>query len=317
MVEGNSCRSRMLAGAAAPIAEAAPARTRQRQTVRWSAGDEPPRTRAPANATDCHFHIYDDRFPVAANATLRPLEAGIADFQALQARLGTSRCVLVQPSAYGTDNEAYLGVVRQLDAERTRMVAVVDTSVTDQELRRMHEAGVRGIRFNLVQAGATTQEMVEPLSRRVAEMGWHCQMHMLGDQIAAAGDLFARLPSGIVFDHRARLPQPAGVDHPAFAVIRRLLDGGKTWVKLSGAYMDTKSGPPGYADSGVVAKALYAANPQRMVWGSDWPHPTEPADGKPDGAVLFDLLAAWAPDEAARHRVLVENPAELYGFPRS
>lgn len=315
MVEYRSGRRGVLGGAAALAAGAVPARAQQRQAVRWSAGEEPPRTRAPANATDCHFHLYDDSFPVAANAALRPPEAGMADFRALQARLGTSRCVLVQPSTYGTDNEAYLGLVRQLGAERTRMVAVVDTSVTDAELRRMHEVGVRGIRFNLVQAGATTLDMVEPLSRRVAEMGWHCQMHMLGDQIDAAADLFMRLPSGIVFDHRARLPQPAGVDHPAFAVVRRLLDKGNTWVKLSGAYMDTKSGPPGYADSGVVAKALYAANPQRMVWGSDWPHPTEPVDRKPDDAVLFDLLAEWVPDEAARHRVLVENPATLYGFP--
>ncbi|MBX6745581.1 MAG: amidohydrolase family protein [Acetobacteraceae bacterium] len=314
-------RRQVLLGTAALAAgsamAASPAGAQQQQQVRHSAGTEAPKLRAPANATDCHFHIYDSSFPVAPNAVLKPPEASVEDYKALQRRLGLSRCVLVQPSTYGTDNRAYMGLIPKLGGlERARMVGVVDTSVADDELRRMHEAGVRGIRFNLVQAGATTIDMVEPLSRRVAPMGWHVQMHMLGDQIAQAGDMFMRLPSRIVFDHRARLPQPQGVNHPAFAVIRRLLDKGNTWVKLSGAYFDSKSGPPGYEDSTAVARALFQAAPQRMVWGSDWPHPTEPADKKPDDAVLFDLLSVWVPDEAARHRVLVENPAELYDFPK-
>ena len=319
MIHRESGRRGILGGAAALAAAAvvaAPAGAQQAGAVRWSEGTAAPNTKAPENATDCHFHIYDNGFPVAANATLRPPEASVADYKALQKRLGLTRCVLVQPSTYGTNNEAYLKLIPELGRERTRMVAVVDTSVTDADLKRMHEAGVRGIRFNLVQAGATTLDMVEPLSKRVAEMGWNCQMHMTGDQIAAAGDMFSRLPSRVVFDHRGRLPQPAGVDHPGYAVIRRMLDKGNAWVKLSGAYMDTKVGPPSYSDSSKIAEALFAANPQRMVWGSDWPHPTEGADKKPDDAVLFDLLAKWVPDEAARKRVLVDNPAELYDFPR-
>ena len=136
----------------------------------------------------------------------------------------------------------------------------------------------------------------------------------LGDQIVAAADLLQRLPAPIVFDHMARVGQPAGVESPAFALVRKLIDKGRTWVKLSGAYMDTRMGPPAYADTSAVAKAYLKAAPERMVWGSDWPHPTEKADAKPDDAILFNLLADWAPNEATRTRILVDNPVSLYGF---
>ena len=120
-----------------------------------------------------------------------------------------------------------------------------------------------------------------------------------------------------MFDHLARIPQPAGVDHPAFAFVKKLIDRGRTWVKLSSAYQDSKAGPPAYADVSKVAQAYVKAAPERMVWGSDWPHPTEKTDAKPDDAILFDLLADWAPDEAVRHRILVDNPAALYRFGRA
>jgi predicted TIM-barrel fold metal-dependent hydrolase len=157
--------------------------------------------------------------------------------------------------------------------------------------------------------------MLEPLSKRVADLGWHVQIHMLGDQIVKIEDLLQRLPSPMVFDHLGRLPQPTGVDHPAFHVVSKLVDQGKAWVKLSGAYIDTKVGPPGYADTSKVAQAYAKAAPQRMVWGSDWPHPTE--KDKPNDAILFDLLASWVPDDATRKRILVDNPAALYDFPKT
>jgi predicted TIM-barrel fold metal-dependent hydrolase len=138
---------------------------------------------------------------------------------------------------------------------------------------------------------------------------------MRGDQIVDAASLWDRLPCPIVFDHLGRIPQPAGVDDPAFKTIRRLIDTGRTWVKVSGAYHDTKVGPPGYADVTKVAQAFVKAAPERMVWGSDWPHPSEPQ--KPDDAVLLDLLLEWAPDEPTRHRILVENPQALYGFAKA
>jgi D-galactarolactone isomerase len=284
-----------------------------RQVAPWSSGSEPPKLMAPPNACDAHMHIYDHRFPVAPNATLKPGDATVDDYRLLQKRLGTTRNVVVTPSTYGTDNSCTLDALMKLGAS-ARGVAVVDTSVSDAELKRLNEAGVRGIRFNLVQSGATTIEMLEPLSKRVNELGWHVQIHMLGDRIVEAGDLLQRLPSPIVFDHMARIPEPAGVDHPAFAFVLKLVDKGRTWVKLSGAYQDTRTGPPAYADVSKVARAYVKAAPERMVWASDWPHPTEKADAKPDDAVLFDLLADWAPDEATRDRILVENPAALYRF---
>jgi len=284
--------------------------------VPWSTGTAPARTPAPPNATDCHFHIYDARFPAAPGAPLLPPDATVENYRALQRRIGTTRGVLVQPSTYGVDNRLHLESMAALGRDNFRMVAVVNDQVTDAELRRLHAAGVRGIRFNLVQAGATNIQMLEPLSRRVARLGWHVQLHMLGPQIAEANDLLLRLPSRIVFDHRGRLPRPAGLNQAGYVTMLRLLNKGNTWVKISGLYMDTEVGPPGYADSVLVAQALHAANPNRMVWGSDWPHPTEPADRKPDDAVLFDLLTVCVPNEAQRHRVLVENPAELYDFPR-
>jgi D-galactarolactone isomerase len=290
----------------------AQANAQQQTEVRWSVGTEPPKTKAPPNATDCHFHIYDSSFPIAPYATLKPPPASVQDYHNLQRRIGTTRCVVVLPSTYGTDNTHFLALLPQLGGkERARMVGVVNTSVNDQELRQMHEAGVRGIRFNLAPAGATTVDMIEPLAKRIEPMGWNCQINAPPEQIVAAQEIFLRVPGRLVFDHLAHAPD---VNSPSYQLVRRLIDKGNTWVKLSGAYADTKSGPPEYADRLAVAQGYARAAPERVVWGSDWPHPTEAVDKKPNDAVLFDLLAVWVPDTAARHKVLVENPAALYDF---
>lgn len=283
------------------------------QAVPWSAGTDLPKLKLPADACDCHMHIYDSRFPIAPSATLKPADAKVSDYRLLQKRTGSTRNVVVQPSTYGTDNSCTLDGMAQIGAT-VRGVAVVDTTVTDAELKRLHGLGIRGIRFNLVQAGATTVEMLEPLSKRVNDLGWHVQIHQLGDGIVKMEDILMRLPSQIVFDHMGRIPKDVGTAHPAYAVIAKLIDKGRTWVKLSGAYMDTKVGPPTYADSTKLAQAFAKLAPQRMVWGSDWPHPTEKADAKPNDATLVDLLTEWVPDEKTRNRILVDNPATLYGF---
>ena len=157
------------------------------ETVPWSAGTEPPKLKAPPNACDCHMHIYDSRFPVAPTAKLRPADATVADYRLLQKRIGTTRNVVVTPSTYGTDNACTLDAMAKLGAT-ARGVAVVDTSVADSELKRLNDLGVRGIRFNLVQSGATTIDMLEPLSKRVNDLGWHVQIHMLGDAIVENAD---------------------------------------------------------------------------------------------------------------------------------
>jgi D-galactarolactone isomerase len=287
----------------------------QAQAVKWSAGSEPAKLKAPPNAADCHHHIYDARYPADPNATLRPPDALVEDYRALQRRIGTSRNVIVTPSTYGTDNRCTLDALAAFGAP-ARAVAVVNDAVADAELKRMHDLGVRGIRFNLAQAGATTAAMIAPLAKRVNELGWHIQINANAAIIMSIMDILERVPSPIVFDHLAHVPEPAGVNDPLFARVRALIDKGHTWVKLSGAYQDSKIGPPSYADSSAVARAYVKAAPERMVWGSDWPHPSE-RETKPDDALLFDLLADWAPDEAVRRRILVENPEALYGFPKS
>jgi len=291
------------------------ARRADAQQVKWSMGSEAPKLKAPANATDCHHHIYNAKYPVDPRATLRPGDALVEDYRALQKRIGTTRNVLVQPSTYGTDNRCHLEALAAF-GPGARMVAVVDDSVSTEELKRLHGLGVRGIRFNLAQAGATTPEMIEPLSKRINDMGWHIQINAPAAKIMEIMPILERVPSQIVFDHLAHIPQPDSVSHPLYAKVRALMDKGRTWVKLSGAYADTKVGPPTYADSSAVARAYAKAMPERCVWGSDWPHPSEQSKHLPDDAVLFDLLADWVPDEKVRHRVLVENAATLYDFPK-
>jgi len=285
------------------------------QPVKWSEGTDPPKLKAPANACDCHHHIYDAKYPVDPKSTLRPGDAFVEDYRAFQKRIGTSRNVVVQPSTYGIDNRVTLDAVAAFGPQ-ARAVVVVNDTISDAELKRMHEQGARGIRFNLAQAGATTPEMIEPLSKRVNELGWHIQINAPAAKIAEIMPILEKVPSPIVFDHLAHIPEPEGINHPLFAQMMKLIDKGRTWVKLSGAYAGTKVGPPTYADSTVIAQAYAKAAPERCVWGSDWPHPGE-REKKPDDAILFDLLLAWAPDETARHRILVENPAVLYDFPKS
>jgi len=267
-----------------------------------------------SNAADCHIHIYDPRFPAWPGRA--PVDnASVDDYRRVQQRLGTSRVVVVQPAAYGTDNRATMDALAQLGPERSRGVGVVRTEVSESELREMHEAGVRGLRFTQhdPRTAVTTADMIEPLAKRIQAYGWHTQLHLRGDQIAAMAEMIERLPGTVVIDHMARLPQPEGIAHPAFPVVRRLLDTGRFWVKLSGPYLDAREGAPRYRRIAPIARAYVAHAPERCVWGSDWPHPTE-RDAKPDDAELFDLLQDWAPDRSAREKILVRNPAVLYGF---
>jgi predicted dehydrogenase/predicted TIM-barrel fold metal-dependent hydrolase len=280
-----------------------------------SGGAGAPKLKAPAKACDCHLHIFDRRFPPPGPVKRLVTDAGVADYRLLQRRIGTTRAVIVTPSAYGTANAVTLDAIAQFGLENARGVAVVNPGITDAELKEMADGGIRGIRFTLFDptTSVTGFEMIEPLARRAGDLGWHVQLHLRGDQIAENEALLMRIASPIVFDHMGRLPQPQGLNHPAFGIIRKLIDRGKTWVKLSSIYQDSRVGPPTYADQTGVARAFLEAAPERMIWGSDWPHPTE-REKKPDDALLFDLIAQWAPDEALRHRLLVGNPAALYGF---
>jgi predicted TIM-barrel fold metal-dependent hydrolase len=296
----------------AGISSVAGGEAKDAKAVPWSTGTERPRMKAPRNATDCHHHIYDSRYPADAKAAVRPPDATIADYRLLQERLGTTRHVIVQPSTYGIDNSGLLDCLKQFGRKTTRGIAVVNSDVTDAELKQLDAAGVRGVRFNLNQAGGyNTWEMMAPLAKRIAAMNWHIQVFAPADHLVAHKDLFYRLPCPIVFDH---LANAAAVKDPVFEMASELLQGSKAWVKLSGIYIASKAGPPAYADTSAVAQAFVKQAPERLVWGSDWPHPTAPGTQKPDDALLFDLFAEWVPTDVLRKRILVDNPARLYGF---
>jgi D-galactarolactone isomerase len=282
------------------------------QTVPYSAGTAPPKLKAPPNTCDCHMHIYNSRFPAAPDAALRPGDAHAEDYRLFQKRIGTSRNVIVTPSTYGTDNSCTLDALATLGAS-ARAIAVVDLNVTDAELKRLADLGVRGMRFMLNPSSPTTVPMLEPLSRRVADLGWHVQISTTAKQIIAIEDVLMRSPIPVVLDHFGHPGQPAGINDPVFGTVRRLIDKGRTFVKLSAPYIDSKIGAPTYADVTPVAQAYVKAAPERMLWASDWPHPSQ-GDKHPDDAVLFDLLAEWIPDEATRNRILVQNPEAFYGF---
>ena len=195
-------------------------------------------------------------------------------------------------------------------------MAVVNTSVTEAELKRLNDAGVRGIRFNLSPPGTTTLDMVRPLARRVAALGWHVQVNAPAQYLIDSRSTWLDLPCPVVFDHLAHVPEPDSTHHAAFVMVAELMSRGRAYVKLSGFYNDTKVGPPSYSDRVILAAAYASAAPDRVLWGSDWPHPTEQAlhRSMPDDAVLLDLLQIVIPDESKRNRALVDNPAALYGF---
>src|SRR6266700_3850025 len=288
----------------------------QAQQVPNSVGTEPPKLKAPANAADCHMHTYDPaRFAMPPNPRKAPSNAAVEDYRLFQKRIGTSRVVIVQPRNYATDNRVTLYAISQL-GPNARGVAVVTPAISDTDLKAFHAGGIRGIRFSLSDPGsrAVTPDMVEPLAKRVADLGWHVQFNVDGEMIDEMAELLRRLPTPIVFDHLAHPPLAAGIDHSSHKIVRELIDKGRAWVKLSGAYSNSKVGPPAYPEATKTAQAFVKAAPERLVWGSDWPHPGMPNDNKPNDALLFDLLTEWAPNEATRNRILVRNPEALYGF---
>ena len=279
------------------------------QAVPNSTGSNPPRTRAPLNAADCHIHIYDPRFEPRVD---RVSNATVGDYRKLQGRLGLSRVVIVQPRNYGVDNTPTVDAIEQLGIGNARGVGVLRPDVSDETLDRLHAGGIRGLRFTVGDpaTAVVSVDMIEPMAKRIARLGWHVQLNMPVDQIVANAGLLGRLPTAVVFDHLGHVPS---TDHPGWGVVHGLLEKEKAWVKISGAYMNSDIGPPHYPEATRIAQAYVKAAPERCVWGSDWPHPSSKV--KPDGAVLFDLLSVWAPDETVRNRILVQNPERLYGFP--
>jgi len=278
-------------------------------------GDAKPRLEAPAGACDCHMHIYGpaDRYPLAPTAPFPPPPASVEDYLQVQERLGLDRVVVVQPSAYGTDNRCTMDAVTEL-GEAARAVVVPEPTASDDELNALTRDGARGIRFHMLKGGVLPWDTLEPMAARVLDFGWHVQLQLDGRELPEREALLRRLPGTLVIDHTGKFLEPVPVEHEAFRCLLRLVEGGRVWVKLSAPYGTSKVGPPGYDDVGALARALIRAAPERMVWATNWPHPGQTGERRPDDAMLLDLLLHWADDDATRRRILVDNPAALYGF---
>ena len=283
----------------------------------------------PAGACDCHLHVFGDakRFPLSPARAYTPPPAPVEEARRFLRRLHMDRVVIVSASVYGTNNECALDAIRQLGA-RARGVANVAPDAADSELERLRRGGIRGLRLNFETQGvADPQEAVKRFrlaSERAARLGWHIQVNTRLPIVAAMEEHVVAGPATVVFDHFAQAEALHGVDQPGFSSLVRLLKSGRAYVKISAAYrIATRAAD--YSDVAPLARALIAANPERVLWGSDWPHPDaarrpgrSPTDLAPplpvdDGRVL-NQLAVWAPDEAVRRAILVENPARLYGF---
>lgn len=274
-----------------------------------------PRFAPPPGATDTHAHVFGpaQNYDWTPDRSYTPPDSPTSEYMALLDRLGLDRGVIVQPSVYGTDNRATLDALRS-EPDRLRGVAVVDADVSDAEIERMHGLGVRGVRFNLLYRGGVAYEAAETLSRRIAPLGWHLQFLIDISEFDGFAAKLAALPVPVVIDHMGHMNAAKGVDHPAFRDLLALLADGRTWVKLSGSYRVSAQETLPYDDVRPLARALVSARSDRMVFGTDWPHPavTRPM---PNDGDLLDLLADWVPDEATRKRILCDNPAVLYDFP--
>ena len=267
----------------------------------------------PRGACDTHVHIWGpfDRFPVAKGAPYTPPERTRDDLVALHERLGVDRAVIVQTTVYKSDNRAMLdGIARS--GGRWRGVALIDEHFTDADFLSLHEGGVRGVRFGFVKhlGGVPDLALVRRTAARIAPMGWHLVLHLDAGNIPEFIEFFGELSLPVVVDHVGRVPVRDGLDQPPFRILLDLLKRPNWWVKVSGAERISETGPP-FADAIPFAQRLIEAAPGRVLWGTDWPHPN--VRWEPDEADLVDLLPSFA-GAAELHKVLVDNPARLYGF---
>lgn len=263
-------------------------------------------------ACDCHMHIFDNRFPLMAKSPLAPSGNATADaYKAVRQALGLERCVIVQPSGYALDNRCTLDALQQL-GDSARGVAVVNESVSDEALQEMDAAGVRGIRFNLVQAGATDVSSLEPMARRVSELGWHLQIHCHTETLREVHGLLMRLPVPVVLDHMGLLGRQRPRDEASFKVLLKLLESGRVWAKLSGPYLNGWKPNTVDPELGALVKDLVTAAEDRLVWGSDWPHLTESV--QPDDEEMIEAFQGWIGNASTWAKILRTNPEKLYGF---
>lgn len=272
-----------------------------------------PSLQIPKGACDCHFHIMGDpaAYPLSPSRSYTPPLADEAAYLKMAGALGIERFVIVQPSVYSLDNRCTLDAVERLGKERTRAVVLLGAETSGPELKRLHEAGARGVRFLTFARGSATLDQLEEVAHKIADYGWHIQLYVGPQHVVDLAPRLAELPVELVFDHLGAVKADKTRDDPAFAAILRLLDREKAWVKLT-SYRSSLTGHP-YDDANRIVAAYAAHAPDRCLWGSDWPHP-EMHVHMPDDGDLIDLLGASVPDQATIDRILADNPARLYGF---
>lgn len=274
---------------------------------------EPPRLKAPAGTCDTHMHFYDSRY-AALPGTPLPADASIEDYAQVKQWLGIDRTVIVQPNAYGDDNRLTMDCVAALGAGSTRAVVVVKPDVTDAQLEALNQGGARGARIMALHGGAVGLDQLDAVAARIHPLGWHPIVQIDGREFPDHEAQLLRLPGAFVIDHIGKFLEPVSPDHPAFRSLLRLVETGRCYVKISAPYETSKAGAPAYADVGALAKELIRAAPERMLWASNWPHAQAAKFGYPNDAAMLDLLLDWAGDETVIHKILVDNPARLYGF---
>jgi 2-pyrone-4,6-dicarboxylate lactonase len=273
----------------------------------------PVRINVPKGACDCHAHLFgpQPRYRYDPSRRYTPPDALLTDYIAMLRRLGVERGVLVQPSVYMTDNSVLLDALAEKRCP-LRGIAVFNADISDRELERMHVLGVRGVRLNLRHATGVSGDIAPRMAERIKPLGWHIQFRINPEEFVTVESVLKKLPVDYIIDHMGQVPTEEGLNSPSFQAILRLVKGGRCWIKLSAPYrMGTLEAP--YDDVTPFAQALIAANPDRMVWASDWPHTTL-TKRMPNDGDLLNLLATWAPDAVTQRKILVDNPARLYGF---
>ena len=275
-----------------------------------------PKYRAPPGACDAHCHIFGPgaKYPYAADRTYTPPDAPLSRFKELQATLGLERAVLVNASCHGTDNTVIVDAIAQ-SGGKYRGVANADDSFTERDFESLHRAGLRAVRFNFVKhlGGMPDMDEFHRIIARIQPFGWHVDLHFDAGDLVEHADLLRKLPVPFIIDHMGRVPTKAGLgQQPFLQLLEVARSNERCWVKISGAERISSLGPP-FTDAVPFAQALIKAAPDRILWGTDWPHPNI-AKHMPNDGDLVDLVPLFAADAATQKRILVDNPHRLYGF---
>lgn len=276
-------------------------------------GGASPRLKTPPGATDCHMHFYLDGFVSQPGGPAIAELATPEDYAAVQKRLGLGRVVITQSNAYQFDNGSTLAALDRIGKESARAVIAVSPRMTLAELKDLDARGVRGARIMNLPGGAAPVADMPPVERLVREVGWSLIVQFNGCEIERYLGALRSIETRYVIDHIGKFMPPVPADDPRVDAILRLIDQGNAWFKIAGCYETSLSGAPDFADVAPIARRVIAHAPERIIWGSNWPHVGVPRSDYPDDAVLLDILLDWA-DPETRRKILVDNPAELYGF---